>query len=255
VRARAAQDEGRGDAVQAPQVVAVHVASESKETSYSFHSCSGVGGTRRFRAWVNCMQLQSPTMSAKGSAEDIVRRLTAALGAPIIIPYRGSTATVPNVNSVSGSARVAVDTDDDEAPRRCCRPTPPKPPPPPPPVVIVAGRRRVCVCVGVGVGVGVGAAHRAVGCSGDSGRPLLQLRCPSTMLPRPRCINEEHDDDAGLAGGACRTPDPTIMMAREPVCVTAFVAIRRCARVIGVAKMGNEGVEKQQLSLAASLIL
>jgi hypothetical protein len=58
-------------------------------------------------------------MSAKGSADDIIRLLAAARGAPIIMPYRGNTATVPMLKSVSGVGSALA-----EHPRPCtyCRP-------------------------------------------------------------------------------------------------------------------------------------
>lgn len=116
-------------------------------------------------------------MSANGNTDDIVLLLTAACGAPIIIPYSGNTATVPMLNRVSGSALVAVldETDD----RRRCHPTrpppttpatPPTSPTPPPPVPVVVAvmacpRRLVCIRVDVSVV----AAHRAsAGCSSSS---------------------------------------------------------------------------------------
>lgn len=48
-------------------------------------------------------------MNANGAAERMNLRVDSALGAPIIAPYRGSTATVPIENTVSGSAAGTMD--------------------------------------------------------------------------------------------------------------------------------------------------
>ena len=43
-------------------------------------------------------------ITANGADDDMTRLDTAARGAPIIIPYRGKTATVPTLKMVSGRA-------------------------------------------------------------------------------------------------------------------------------------------------------